>query len=42
MKAGLFEDQPLNNISPLLKHLFDVPQTETRPNSSAIFALPLV
>lgn len=40
MKASHFEDQALNNISPLPMHLFDVPKTETRPISSAIFVLP--
>lgn len=36
MKAELFEDEALNNISPLLKHPFDVPKTETTPNGSGI------
>lgn len=39
MKAELFEDNALNNISPLPEHFFDVPKTETRPNGSAIFVL---
>lgn len=39
MKAELFEDGALNNISPLPEHFFDVPKTETRPNGSAIFVL---
>lgn len=29
MNAELFEDQALNNISPLPKHVFDVPKIET-------------
>lgn len=29
MNAELFEDQALNNISPLPEHVFDVPKIET-------------
>lgn len=37
MNAELFEDQALNNISPLPKHVFDVPKIETKPNFGPIF-----